>query len=397
MTDHSNPSSSPQELSVLDAKWSGLRLVPFVTQWGTVVVLLYLLLAAISLLSIGAQSTLGQQARSLFTIATHPILGLCVGMVATAILQSSSVVTSIIVGLVAGGLPVAIAIPMVMGANIGTTVTNTLVSLGHIRQSDEFRRAFAAATVHDAFNVLNVAILFPLELSFGILSHIGQIGAQFLARQGGVSFGSVNLIKVAIAPLVNGVEIAMGQLPPPFDSVGLIGVGVVMIGSTLFRLSRLLNTLVVGAVKERLLDLLGRGSFVGIASGTLVTALVQSSSTTTSLMVPLAGAGIVSLREVYPFMLGANIGTCITALLAAMAVPEGATLPALQIALVHFAFNGLGVLLLYGVPILRPLPIWMAETLANLVVKHRMMAIAYIIGVFIALPACFLSLTLLPQ
>lgn len=61
------------------------------------------------------------------------------------------------------------AIPMVMGANLGTTITNTIVSLGHIRDRGEFRRAFAAATVHDFFNLLAVFIFLPLELMFGLL------------------------------------------------------------------------------------------------------------------------------------------------------------------------------------------------------------------------------------
>ena len=87
--------------------------------------------------------------KSTFEFASHPVAGLMIGLVATALIQSSSTVTSIIVGLVAGGLPIETAIPMVMGANIGTTVTNTIVSLGHIRNKEEFKRAFASATIHD--------------------------------------------------------------------------------------------------------------------------------------------------------------------------------------------------------------------------------------------------------
>ena len=58
---------------------------------------------------------------------------------------------------------------MVMGANVGTTVTNTIVSLGHITRSSEYERAFAAATVHDFFNILVTCVLFPLEVAFGML------------------------------------------------------------------------------------------------------------------------------------------------------------------------------------------------------------------------------------
>ena len=70
---------------------------------------------------------------------------------------------------------------MIMGANIGTTVTNTLVSLGSIRQSDEFKRAFAAATVHDFFNLLAMLILLPIELATGVLSSIAESITEALA------------------------------------------------------------------------------------------------------------------------------------------------------------------------------------------------------------------------
>ncbi len=407
MTDHPTPHKSSQEpLSPNERQFDWRRFWP-VGQWGSVVVLLYLLLTAISLLSIGAQSFLGNQARSLFEVATHPILGLptlglpilglLVGTVATALLQSSSAVTSIIVGLVAGGLPMAIAIPMVMGANIGTTVTNLIVSLGHMRHSEEFRRAFAAAIVHDLFNLSNVAIFLPLELAFGLLSQIGLLGARMFVGRGGVSMGQVNIIKAATEPLVAGLQAALAPLPSPINHISLMLIGITIVIGTLFRLSRLLHTLMVGRAKEWLLTMLGRGSLAGIASGAAVTALVQSSSTTTSLMVPLAGAGIVSLHEIYPFILGANIGTCMTALLAAMAVPAAGAVPALQIAIVHFAFNGLGVMVIYGIPILRPLPIWIADAIATWVVSRRVLAIACLMGVFVVIPACFLSLTLVPR
>ena len=97
-------------------------------------------------------------------------ISLFIGVFATVLFQSSSTTTSLIVGMAGGGLiGLSSAIPMVMGANIGTTVTNTLVSLGHIRRKEEFKRAFASSTVHDFFNMLAVIIFFPLEIMFGFL------------------------------------------------------------------------------------------------------------------------------------------------------------------------------------------------------------------------------------
>merc|ERR1712110_961360 len=89
----------------------------------------------------------------------NPLAGLVIGILVTVLVQSSSTSTSIIVTMTAGNLiEVKNAIPMIMGANIGTSVTNTIVSLGAIGTKDEYRRAFAGATVHDCFNLLTVLL-----------------------------------------------------------------------------------------------------------------------------------------------------------------------------------------------------------------------------------------------
>ncbi len=128
---------------------------------------------------------------------------------------------------------------------------------------------------------------------------------------------------------------------------------------------------------------------VALLMGLLITISVQSSSITTSLLIPLSAAGVLSLHNAYPVTLGANLGTTITALLAALATsrPE-----ALTIALVHTLFNIAGILLLYPVPALRSIPIRGAEALAELAVKRRLMAVAYVAGMFIAVPAIGVAL-----
>ncbi len=122
-----------------------------------VVALIDVLLVGVSTLEAGIKVMGADTQARLFENVDNSIAGLCVGILGTVLVQSSSASTSVI-----------------MGANIGTTVTNTLVSLGHVRRSNEFRRAFAAATVHDFFNVMAVAILLPLELVTGWLSSIAE-------------------------------------------------------------------------------------------------------------------------------------------------------------------------------------------------------------------------------
>ena len=123
-----------------------------ILNWAAIAFLVYLVLVAVGTVSGGFKLASGGSAgaKEIFSFATNPFVALLLGALATALVQSSSTVTSVIVGLVAGGLPISIAIPMVMGANIGTTITNTLVSIGHIRSKEEFQRAFSASTVLQA-------------------------------------------------------------------------------------------------------------------------------------------------------------------------------------------------------------------------------------------------------
>lgn len=366
---------------------------PHWQSWSLVVVLVYLLICAVGLIGGGFKSATGGHAKELFLFATNPFLGLVIGTVATALIQSSSTVTSIIVALVAGGLPVAVAVPMVMGANVGTSITNTIVSLGYVREKAEFQRAFAAATIHDFFNLLCVVLFLPLEVAFGLLERVGGWIAEGVVGNAGLNIGDANVVKTATDPVVGGLKSLTAALPGPYDGVALIVAGVVLIFVSIYFIGRLLKELMVGRAKQLLHTAIGRGPVAGIASGTIVTVLVQSSSTTTSLMVPLAGAGVFTTRQIYPFTLGANIGTCVTALLAATGITGASATVALQIALIHLLYNVLGVTVIYGVPWLRELPLQAAARLAEVAAERKVLALAYILGVFFVIPGLCVALS----
>ncbi|MBV7298031.1 Na/Pi symporter [Enterovibrio paralichthyis] len=362
-------------------------------QWVTLIGMLYLLLVSVSMIGSGFKWAAGDHAKELFEFASNPVAGLMIGIIGTALIQSSSTVTSIIVGLVAGGLPVEMAIPMVMGANVGTTVTNTLVSLGHARCKDEFRRAFTAATVHDFFNLFAVVIFLPLEIMTGFLAKISAWLVSPLMQADNLSLKSFNFIKPLTKPLVNGAKSVFDILPGSLGGIALVLFGIALVIVSITVMGKLMKKLMVGKAREVLNGAIGRGPIHGIASGTLVTILVQSSSTTTSLIVPLVGTNVLSVRQVYPFTLGANIGTCITALLAATAVTGANAVFALQIALVHLLFNIAGILVIFGLPFLRDLPVKCAEMLAGCAVKSKMAVVAYLGVVFILVPGLVLSMS----
>ncbi|PJG58963.1 Na/Pi symporter [Aeromonas cavernicola] len=356
--------------------------------WMSVIALVYLILVAVGAVSHGFKGLSGgaEGAAQIFAFANNPFVALLLGILATALVQSSSTVTSVIVGLVAGGLPISMAIPMVMGANLGTTITNTIVSLGHVRDRNEFRRAFAAATVHDFFNLLAVLIFLPLELMFGLLQKSAQALAACLTDSSDLSMKGMDFMKPLTAPAQQLIDSAVAFLPSKGAAIATIVIGILLILGCVTYLGKVLQRVLVGRAKEVLHKALGRGPLSGIASGALVTVMVQSSSTTTSLMIPLAGGGVFSTRQLYPFTLGANIGTTITALLAATAISgEGAEL-ALTIALVHVLFNLFAVLFIYPIPLLRDLPVRAAEGLANVGSNNKLLALGYVIGLFFALP-----------
>ncbi|NDW22791.1 Na/Pi symporter [Alteromonas hispanica] len=355
-------------------------------RWIVLTLLVYVMLLAVSMIGSGFQYATGDQARELFNFASNPIMGLIIGMVSTALIQSSSTVTSIIVGMVAGGLPITIAIPMMMGANIGTSITNTLVSLGHVRQKEEFQRAFNAATIHDFFNVLSVLIFLPLEMAFGVLEFLsGQLVALIHTGEA-MGLGGVNPIKAVTKPVTELVSESLQFLPSVYPGVAKIFIGILLIVASITYMGKIMKSLMVGKAKALLHKSIGQGPLSGIASGAIVTVLVQSSSTTTSLMVPLVGAGVLKARDIYPFTLGANVGTCITALIAALGVVGVNSGFALQIALVHLIYNVLGVTLIYGIRFLRDIPINLSYQLSVLASEQKLYGAAYVGGLFFIIP-----------
>lgn len=360
--------------------------IPKAIKWLILIALVYAMLVAVGLIGSGFKAATEEHARELFAYASNPVMGLIIGMVATALIQSSSTVSSIIVAMVAGGLPITIAIPMMMGANIGTSITNTIVSLGHVANKQEFQRAFNAATIHDFFNIFAVLIFLPLEIMFGILEGISAHMVSVANSLSGSDGSFFNPIKAATAPLIGLASYSLSQLPAVFEGIVKIVLGLALIIASITFMGKIMKSLMVGRAREILQNSLGRGALSGISSGTLVTVLVQSSSTTTSLMVPLVGNGIVTARSIYPFTLGANIGTCITALIAALAIEGPNAILALQIAFVHLVYNTLSVLFIYGIPFTRELPPSLSYKLSLKVADKKVYGIAYIAGVFFFIP-----------
>jgi len=352
-----------------------------------VVGLLYTFLVGVSLLETGIAGLGAGFQDGLVREVTNPLSGLFAGILLTVLVQSSSVSTATIVGLVgAGTLDVALAVPMIMGANIGTTVTNTLASMGSVRRRDEFRRALTAATMHDFFNLLAVAVLLPIELATGMLSRSAVwLTGVLRGTEPAIEPGPSRLraaVKFPVGLVRDGV--AATGLPGRVGAVLILAVGLGLIFLALVLITRNMRQLVRGSVERAMNRLIGRGGgAVGIIIGLLVTVAVQSSSITTSILVPLVAAGLLTARSAYPITLGANVGTTVTALIASLAVTQAS---GLTIALVHTLFNVTALALVFPVRAVRDVPVRMAEAFAGVASRRPSLASAYLIGTFLILP-----------
>jgi len=495
--------------------------------------LIWMFLECLGLMGTGFKLLGGKDSAKLFDVVDNPISGLMIGILSTVLVQSSSTTTSIIIGLVgADEMSVETAIPMVMGANIGTSVTNTLVAMGHFANKDELRRGFAGATVHDCFNLLSVAIQLPLQWASDFLVEMsyemakgaescdedtedcdktefikpylkpyydgvakydkkvakyvsqgycdGQCQDSFskeylkavtdvVCKRGDVDLkcdpvdghkGSWmddkifkkkrmpayvkfqadsddladaeyfykcpegdcedassfwNTTSNTIMPAVqaamsnkNGQMFAVCAEEMKYglcdkdllkggimlddwdlddDSAGALATWLSITGIcvVLYMLVHTLNILIKGQAARILRMALSMNGYLSMLIGVFVTIMVQSSSITTSVLTPLVAVGLISLDEMFPLTLGANIGTTITGILAATVVTSS-PVEAWQVALCHLFFNLFGIAIWYPIPYMRQVPLNMARYLGGMTQQYSWFPLAYVGVVFFCIP-----------
>ncbi len=369
------------------------RWLPAASRVAAVLILLFGFLVGVKALGAGFKLLGGDAVEAIFSATANPFMGLIVGILATTVVQSSSVTTAMIVGLVAApeaALPLSNAVPMVMGANIGTTVTATLVALAHMGRREEFERAFPVAVCHDVFNYLTVLILLPLEMATGYLRRAAEVLSSVLQGAGGFDYESpfAEVLSAAVAPVEFIVARVFGMTQ--FQGVAIILVSAAIIFTALFLLVKVMRSLVRTRVEGLVTNALGSSAVLAILVGVAVTVMVQSSSITTSLLVPLGAAGLLRLEQALPITIGANIGTTVTALLAALAGSGVNAGFGLQIALVHFMFNLTGLVVIYPLKVTRNIPLRGARYLTTLALRSRRLTLLWVAILFYGVPALLL-------
>jgi sodium-dependent phosphate cotransporter len=445
--------------------------------------LLWLFLVGLSLMGNAFKGLSGRGAAQMIGSVDNPVAGVAFGVLGTVLLQSSSTSTSVVVTMVAADiLSVHNAIPIIMGANIGTSVTSSIVSHVHITDKQEFKRGFQGATVHGAFNFLTVLILFPLEVSTGVLAMTSNSVAEMVLGADLQKWDSPVkvLTKPATKPII-GIdkdlikEVAKGCTPCKKTDDGLCKHDVKegdsyvkgtmacddsfchdvkkvddekynfciseeewtrkhmeeerivksgyarelgdVVGSTvvlmfalfllcfaLYWIVRILHYLVLASGRQSgegdeqskfmkiTRKVLGMNPVLSIIYGALMTIAVQSSSIVTSTLTPLVALGIITLEEVLPLTLGANIGTTCTAFIAS--VVSGSQ-DAIQVSICHLFFNILGILIWFPIPAMRKVPLAWARLMGEYVVLFPWFGAFYIGVSFVGLPIALYLVSLL--
>ncbi len=356
------------------------------TVWNNIRVGLYILgafllfLFALDLMTSSLQHMKKNVAETILLATSNPFTGLFIGLLITAMLQSSSTTTSLVVALVASGsLTLESAIPIIMGANIGTTITSTIVSLGFISKKKEFRRAVSAGTYHYFFNLLTAIVLFPLEYYYSFLSSLSAwIAGSFFTPSSAPAENTTTHLWQGFAPVVN---FLLEKVSSPFV-LALLSLLLLFSSIVIFR--RLISNLLKAKSPEVFSRFFFKNQFKSFTWGLLTTAAIRSSTITTSVVVPIVANKIASLKQAAPFIMGANVGTTITAFIAATL--NANTSSAISIAIVHFLFNFIGVLLFFPIPVLRKLPMELAEWLGKLTLKYRLAGFVYLLVAFFFLP-----------
>ncbi|VDM55338.1 unnamed protein product, partial [Angiostrongylus costaricensis] len=300
------------------------------------------------------------------------------------------------------------------------------------------RRAFSAATLGDVFNVCCIFVILPLELATGFIEEVSWLIVDPLIAEQGISLKTVDLLTDPLNRIileVNEAELRNATIdddcfPPDHSFVyrcvfpngsriyrcpyrhifaysslpdAIIG-WIVLLTSITVLLCCL--TLLNGPSAKFIRGLLGKEcpgvwkpctGYSVMLIGLLITMGIQSNNVFSSSLTPLVGSGVITLEQMYPLILGANIGGSFSAVLAALTADGSRFEKTLHMALCQVIYNIIGTFMFYLIPWTRRLPIFLAEQLGETTDQYRWFIVVFIFLFFILIPAIVIGLTLLPD
>ena len=338
--------------------------------------LLYCFVVGLKLVGNGAKVAGGRDSAGLFDVVHDPAGAIAIGELITVALQSSSTATSLIVSLVgANELNPFLAMYMVFGANIGTTMTNNLVALfwykKALNEDDQFAKGFATSSMHDFFNMWSLMIAVILQTSSNFYWTLSRKMTEGISDSGsGEEYEFFDLIvddlmKQLISPnkdfikaiakdpryasctnlsaLGGGIFADMGLDESAAGALSII-LGLFTISVCLYALTKVLRQLIQGQVLDIFQRSLNINPYLNIVLGCGLTILMQSSSVVTSVLTALNLDGYITRDQMFPLQIGSNWGTTVTGILAAMSALSKRR-NAMTVALSHLLFNLIGTVI----------------------------------------------------
>jgi solute carrier family 34 (sodium-dependent phosphate cotransporter) len=355
------------------ASWISFALIAF-----------FLFFFALHLLQSSFEQLGNDTITTIITATANPFTGFFIGLLVTAIIQSSSTTTAFVVALVGSqSLSLEDGIPIIMGANVGTTITSLIVSFAFISKGKEFKRAVSCASYHCFFNLLTLLLLFPLEYYYGFLSSVSSIVAHGLYGPNDPTNQTLSL-KV-MDPVTNRIFKAIPNMWV------MVSLAFLMLFGSILLFRRTISKVLKAHAPNAFSKFFFKGNLRALGWGIVITAAIRSSTITTSVVVPMVAKKISNLRQAAPFIMGANLGTTITAFLALLFNVNSTT--ALSIAIAHFLFNLIGVLLFFPIPALKKLPVELSIRMGRLSEKHRATIFVFVLAVFFLIPFSLIYLS----
>jgi solute carrier family 34 (sodium-dependent phosphate cotransporter) len=326
--------------------------------WCGIAGLIYLLICAVSIISRGFAGLSGDAAHSMFAFAENPWVGLSVGVLGTVLIQSSTTTHR-----------------HRRHRCRGRRAAHPRRHSHHHRREPRHHRHAHAGRAHlrrqphripqgagrlnnpRLLQLARAADLFPIELIWHPLERISGTLTNTLYGTGWLPHPAhFNFVRAATRPVENGVITATTHLSETLGPLFTVVIGALLILASVYFLGKLLKLLMVGKARDILTWAVTRNAYLAMASGMGATVLTQSSTITNSILVPFAGTGILTPAQIYPVTVGANLGTTFTTVFAAFAVDGPDAKIGLQAAFVHLVYNVFAIIVIYVIPVLRPLP-----------------------------------------
>lgn len=402
----------------------------------------YVFLVGLVLFGISTQVLGGCNSTILVGKSSNPVTAVMAGVLVTSLFQSS-MISNICFGTLAiySGIDVKTAFYLTMGANVGNSVTSSIVAISHIRDKSLLERAVAGSSVNTIYSFLTISIFLPLEILSGVLLRLGNAIAP---DSSSLNYAWRGLVGLIVHPVTDFLIIpnqsylqglmadptvscnsaypvtcvednatfetctagfiacnsANGRCPVFFHDGATMqkdmqyaalsmSIAIAAMLISLFGMVKLVNKSLINTPIEVIAKLSTHNNYALMLMGCGSSILLSSSSVTECAVMPLVATGILELEQMFPWCLGSNMGVAISNMFLAWSTGSNVYL---QVAIANVFFNLFGTMIWYPFPYLREFPLHAALVVGIVTRYWRFVSIIYFAITFIVGPLLVLGL-----